>query len=235
MFVESSTKSSLTSSLTRDDELQKLSTIKCYNRLIDLKVPSIWQTVSNQRAFDTNTICIELWVFWFDDQTFNLIEKQSYLKELKGKSNKSSIYMFNLQTVETTESKSSSFSWSQWCAGGLLPTESPKRKKLTSLKPGKEYGLFIKSIRTLVQNTMLKNRKALVLGDFFIFPDTAENQQLDMMSSSHLDSATMLAYTYNIYLTSANLVFQPNARRIRIRPLSLKDLHTRNLKGQYTF
>lgn len=136
----------------------------------------------------------------------------------------------------TIETKCHSFSWNQWCSDDASPTSSPqlnKRNKSQSLTPGNEYQLFIKSIRNLIQNAMLTNRKGLVLGDFFIFPNETDKTLGTMIYERPFFSRqTMLAYTYNVYLTNSNLVFQPNVRRMRIRPLAPSDLNTTNLKGQ---
>lgn len=78
-----STKEDLMSSLTRDDTKGKPILLTSHRQLIKLKIPSVWQVTPDQKD-DTNSISIELWVFWFDDQTFDLIDKQVFLKELQG-------------------------------------------------------------------------------------------------------------------------------------------------------
>lgn len=135
-----------------------------------------------------------------------------------------------------------SFNWDQLTAQS--PTTPPKLNRSTTehatlISPGNDYNLFIKSIRNLVHNS-LTERGALSLGEFFIFPDTyLDNKDIiDTIADQSRESVvknTMLACMYNIYLTSSNLVFQPNTRRMRIRPLTSKDIYTKNKKGQSFF
>lgn len=83
-------------------------------------------------------------------------------------------------------------------------------------------------------------RDALPLGDFFILNDTFVNDKdimetiVDQTKAPNTSANnTVIACMYNIYLTSSNLVFQPNTRRMRIRPLSNEDMFNyKNKKGQ---
>ena len=106
-----------------------------------------------------------------------------------------------------------------------------------TLVPGTEYKLFIKSIRNLVQHVMIHKRHAFALGEFFVFPETYQDQGNVMKDEIANDDPmsvknTLMACMYNVYFTTSNLVFQPNTRRMRLRPLSTVDLYTKNLKGQ---
>ncbi|GAA5797454.1 hypothetical protein HPULCUR_002838 [Helicostylum pulchrum] len=162
-------------------------------------------------------VVLELWVFWFDDRHTGLIDNHSQLKELK-------------------EEKVGSFNWDQLMSNGLSPTDSPKPNRSVnehiSLIPNSEYMLFIKSIRNLIHNAMTKSG-AFTLGEFFIFPDIEDDDIIDSVadqSKASTINSTMIAFMYNVYLTSSNLVFQPNTRRMRIRSLTAQDIYTKNKK-----
>jgi hypothetical protein len=79
---------------------------------------------------------------------------------------------------------------------------------------------------------MVMTRGAFPLGEFFIFPDIQQDNGI--MDSCKVTSSTMLACMYNIYLTTSNLVFQPNTRRMRIRPLYDNDALLKNPEGEST-
>lgn len=131
---------------------------------------------------------------------------------------------------------------------GLSPTSSPQLNNTKSdsitLVPGTEYKLFIKSIRNLIQHAMIHKRNAFALGEFFVFPETYRDDgnvmKDEMANYSFQENAmsiknTMLACMYNVYFTTSNLVFQPNTRRMRLRPLSNSDFYSKNLKGQCSY
>lgn len=104
--------------------------------------------------------------------------------------------------------------------------------------PGIDYKLFIKSIRHLIQHVMIHKRHALALGEFFVFPETYQddgNVMKDEMANYDPMSVknTMLACMYNVYFTTSNLVFQPNTRRMRLRPLCTADVYSTHMKGQF--
>jgi hypothetical protein len=90
---------------------------------------------------------------------------------------------------------------------------------------------------------MIKRRNAFSLGEFYIYPGTYKKEDEDIIDTLTDGSKTamppqnntMVACMYNIYLTSSNLVFQPNARRMRIRPLTHEDKYVNNKKGQYSY
>ncbi|KAI8080555.1 mediator complex subunit 13 C-terminal-domain-containing protein [Thamnidium elegans] len=162
-------------------------------------------------------VVLELWVFWFDDRHTGLIDDHLQLKELK-------------------EQKVGSFNWDQVMSNGLSPTDSPRPNRSVnehiSLTPNSEYMLFIKSIRNLIHNAMTKSG-AFTLGEFFIFPDIEDDDIIDSVADQSKAStikSTMIAFMYNVYLTSSNLVFQPNTRRMRIRSLTAQDIYIKNKK-----
>jgi hypothetical protein len=138
------------------------------------------------------------------------------------------------------ELKVGSFNWEQLNSNGLSPTASPQLTKgntssaAATLTLGNEYKLFIKSIRNLIHNSMI-DKGALSLGEFFLYPNNDKNEG-DIISiveeeKDQIKNNTMLASMYNIYLTSSHLVFQPNTRRMRIRPLEHSDMYIKNKKG----
>lgn len=83
-------------------------------------------------------------------------------------------------------------------------------------------------------------RDAMPLGEFFILTNTFMNDKdimetiVDQTKAPNTSAKnTMIACMYNTYLTSSNLVFQPNTRRMRIRPLIDEDvLNCSSKKGQ---
>lgn len=135
------------------------------------------------------------------------------------------------------------FNWDQLMSSGLSPTDSPQPNKSVNdqatLMPNNEHRLFIKSVRNLIQTSMTKSG-AFTLGEFFIFPaafiedeDIIDSVADQSKPSPDTEKNTMLAFMYNIYLSSSNLVFQPNTRRMRIRSLNKQDIRNKNRKGQY--
>jgi hypothetical protein len=140
--------------------------------------------------------------------------------------------------ISVEELKAGSFNWNQLTSNGLSPSGSPQPNSATSestcLTPVKEYKLFINSIRNLIQHAMIKTKGAFPLGEFLIFPDIKEEDPM-MDPMTHQSSSTILACMYNIYLTTTNLVFQPNARRMRLRPLNSSDALLKNAKGESTW
>ncbi|GAN07643.1 hypothetical protein MAM1_0170d07145 [Mucor ambiguus] len=230
-YVQSYTKSSLMSFLTCEGfhgnpsyiDLPEShnAIIDAYNHMLTLNIPATWHILSNQKT-DKETAMLELWVFWFDYRHTQVIETDPRLKELK-------------------ESKSGSFDWNQITSkNGQSPTSSPQLNQHTksesiTLVPGTEYKLFIKSIRHLIQRAMIHKRHAFALGEFFVFPETYQddgNVMQDKMANHDILSVknTMLACMYNVYFTTSNLVFQPSTRRMRLRSLSPADFYSKHLK-----
>lgn len=135
-----------------------------------------------------------------------------------------------------------SFNWDQLSSSGLSPTASPQlganSNSTASLTPGNEYKLFIKSIRNLIHTSMIEKKGTFALGEFYIYPNKTNQDIVDTIADgietmvSPIQYNTMLACMYNIYLTSSNLVFQPNTRRMRIRPLIYQDGYIKHKKGQ---
>lgn len=80
-------------------------------------------------------------------------------------------------------------------------------------------------------------RDALPLGEFYILTNAFKNEKdiieaiVDQTKAPNSSAkSTMVVCMYNIYLTSSNLVFQPNTRRMRIRPLIDEDVFNCNSK-----
>ncbi|KAI7891231.1 mediator complex subunit 13 C-terminal-domain-containing protein [Mucor mucedo] len=186
-----------------------------FHQLISINIPCVWQITPSQ---DKELISLELHVFWFDDKHTGIIDSSSHLKALK-------------------ELRIGSFNWDHLTAQS--PTTPPQLNKTavehaTLISPGNDYKLFIKSTRNLIHHELIK-RGAFALGEFFVFPDTYldETDIIDTLADQDNESNaknTMLACMYNIYLTSSNLVFQPNTRRMRIRPLVSEDVYIKNKK-----
>ncbi|KAL9540167.1 hypothetical protein MBANPS3_009834 [Mucor bainieri] len=245
-YIQSYAKSSLVSFLTGEDfhgsnpsymdppASHNNAMLDAYKHVLALNIPATWHMLSNQKT-DKDTVTLELWVFWFDSKHTSVIETDAQLKQLP-------------------ESKSGSFTWNQITSNnGLSPTSSPQlsqqkqqqqhhhhhqtKPESITLVPGTEYKLFIKSIRHVIQRAMIHTRHAFALGEFFVFPETYQDDG-NVMKSPPLGSNdnhisvknTMLACMYNVYFTTSNLVFQPNTRRMRLRPLSTADVCARHLK-----
>lgn len=82
----------------------------------------------------------------------------------------------------------------------------------------------------------MKGKGAFPLGEFYIFPNSDQGVIGDDKPSqpNPLNLATsLLCCSYNIYLASTNLIFQPNTRRMRIRPITLQTIRNRGKKGIY--
>lgn len=90
------------------------------------------------------------------------------------------------------------------------------------------------TIETKYVSRQMKNQGAFPLGDFYIFP----NSDQDVIGEDKSSQANLLYLTtsllccsYNIYLASTNLIFQPNTRRMRIRPITMQTVRNRGKKG----
>lgn len=78
----------------------------------------------------------------------------------------------------------------------------------------------------------MKNQGAVPLGEFYIFPSNDEFN--DVMRDESIDShmlTSSLCCSYNVYLASTNLIFQPNTRRMRLKPIALYQNRMRGRKG----
>ncbi|KAI9252879.1 mediator complex subunit 13 C-terminal-domain-containing protein [Phascolomyces articulosus] len=201
----SSSNSNNSSSFSSDDLHKHL--VKAFRQLVQLNIPCTWRVATQQEE----QVKLELWVFWFDDRHTGEIDDNLYLQNLE-------------------ETKMGSFTWESAIAKSLSPTASPRTPSTnvnsSILSVSLEYRLFIKSIKNLIRASMLR-KGAVPLGEFFIFPSTFIEEDVcsDILSTTpDLSVATLLACTYNIYLTNTNLVVQPDTRRIRLRPLTARDL-----------
>lgn len=205
--------------------------LNAFRHLVHLNIPSVWQIV---QAEEKDLIALQLWVFWINDKHTGIIDNNKELNELQGNVKKNTCYKRNMLTIEL-ELKVGSFNWDQLTSNELSLNASPQLNQTSTAKqillvPGIEYKLFIKSIRNLIHTSMIE-RNTFPLGEFFILPDTCLNNNIIDDSDNNELRNTMLACTYNVYLTSSNLVFQPNTRRMRIRPLTNQDAYSKNLKG----
>lgn len=81
----------------------------------------------------------------------------------------------------------------------------------------------------------MKNKGAFPLGsEFYIFPNSDQDvigHDKSVQSNSLYLTTSLLCCSYNIYLASTNLIFQPNTRRIRIRPITIQTIRNRGKKG----
>ncbi|CAO3698921.1 unnamed protein product [Rhizopus stolonifer] len=87
--------------------------------------------------------------------------------------------------------------------------------------------MFIKSLRNLV-DVQMKNQGAFPLGEFYIFPN---NKELKEESSETNILTSSLCCTYNVYLANTNLIFQPNTRRMRLKPVAHQPNRMRGKKA----
>ncbi|KAL1925705.1 uncharacterized protein VTP21DRAFT_588 [Calcarisporiella thermophila] len=92
-----------------------------------------------------------------------------------------------------------------------------------------EYTYFLEAIRNLVDRSF-SSKGAIKLGQYYLFPNTKSSTDNDIVRNiigsqrqpfSHF---TTLACSYQVYLTSSNLVFQPVATHLHITPLKAQDL-----------
>lgn len=82
----------------------------------------------------------------------------------------------------------------------------------------------------------MKNKGAFPLGDFYIYPNNDQDViRQDKSAPLNLlnTNTSLLCCSYNIYLASTNLIFQPSTRRMRIRPITLQTIRNRGKKGRF--
>ncbi|KAG0172639.1 mediator of RNA polymerase II transcription subunit 13 [Apophysomyces sp. BC1034] len=165
---------------------------------------------------DEETVLLELWVFWFDDRHTKEVDKNQYLGLLE-------------------EINMGSFTWDNVSSKSLSPTASPVSQAHSSsnalVAVADEYKLFINSIRNLVQRFMTRNG-VMPLGDFFIIP-SMHDSRCATSNNDNSEVGSLLTCTYNIYLSSTNLIFQPNTRRMKIKPLSADEAKVKGTRGKY--
>ncbi|CAO3637830.1 unnamed protein product [Cunninghamella blakesleeana] len=187
--------------------------ITAYKQLIEQNIPCMWQMQpqpkpstsnssnnSNDMDIQPENLILELWVFWFDDRHTGLIDTNTLLKDLE-------------------ELRVGSFTWEN-----VSLKSTPRSNACTLVTVVMEYKLFIKAVRNLIAPYMLR-KNVLPLGDFFVFPPSYLEPAVG--EGDGYNRSTLLCCTYNIYLASTNLIFQPNTRRIRLRHVTFSDIHTR--------
>ncbi|GAA5814037.1 hypothetical protein MFLAVUS_007527 [Mucor flavus] len=191
--------------------------MRAYTNLISASIPTLW-TISSESNEPGKDIVLELWVFWFDERHTGKIDTSDDLDALE-------------------EIKVGSFTWENAYSTIQSPTASPiassaQSNASTPVTVSDEYRLFIKSIRNLV-HVQMKNKGAFPLGEFYIFPnsdqDVVGEDKSNQSNLLHL-TTSLLCCSYNIYLASTNLIFQPNTRRMRIRPLTIQTIRNRGKK-----
>lgn len=84
----------------------------------------------------------------------------------------------------------------------------------------------------------MKYKGAFPIGEFYIFPNTDQGVIGSEESTSQQQpmnlTTSLLCCSYNIYLASTNLIFQPNTRRMGIRPITMLTIRIRGKKGTLT-
>lgn len=84
----------------------------------------------------------------------------------------------------------------------------------------------------------MKSKGAIPLGDFYIYPESEQDvygqDKSSLSSTSNImnNNTSLLCCSYNIYLASTNLIFQPNTRRMRIRPITSQTVRSRGKRGK---
>ncbi|KAI9287343.1 mediator complex subunit 13 C-terminal-domain-containing protein [Umbelopsis sp. AD052] len=198
--------------------------IAAYRSIMRANIPAFWRTLDvkdDSEEDDTakdaeDNVRVELWVFWIDDKHTGIVDRNPYLNELE-------------------EVKVTSFSWENIFAATTSPTTSPispvaKANTTPNTSLTQDYRFFIKAVRNLICLKMV-NKGTIPLGDFFIYPTLSNVNVMDGVlttestNTSTTSSAdqTLPSCTFNLYLTSTNLIFQPVIRRLRIRRLRRPD------------
>ncbi|KAI7892992.1 mediator complex subunit 13 C-terminal-domain-containing protein [Mucor mucedo] len=191
--------------------------MRAYTNLISANIPALWRVVSESTE-PGKEITLELWVFWFDERHTGKIDANDDLYALD-------------------ETKVGSFTWENAYSKIQSPTASPiassaQSNSSTPVTVSDEYRMFVKSIRNLV-HVQMKGKGAFPLGEFYIFPNSDQDViGEDKTSQSNLlnMATSLLCCSYNIYLASTNLIFQPSTRRMRIRPITLQTIRNRGKK-----
>ncbi|RUS20078.1 hypothetical protein BC937DRAFT_86403 [Endogone sp. FLAS-F59071] len=176
------------------------------------------QTSSSTAASDF--IMRELWIFAIDEQQAGLWDGSAELGGLE-------------------ETRSGSFSWetifaitASAPASPLSPV--PRTGSSSTMTVSEEYQLFIIATRNLVERSMI-SRGVLPLGDYYVFPSDpydydhpgyADRDITEGMlpTACYPARETMLSCNFNVYLSSANLIFQPVVKHLRVRSIRPEDL-----------
>ncbi|KAI9476551.1 MAG: mediator complex subunit 13 C-terminal-domain-containing protein [Benjaminiella poitrasii] len=198
-------------------DCNSITLLKAYNDLLSMNIPAVWRIISESDESGKDLV-LELWVFWFDERHTGKIDANDDLYILE-------------------ETKVGSFTWENAYSKVQSPNASPiassaRSKSNLPVTVSEEYKWFIKSVRNLV-HVQMKLKGAIPLGEIYIFPHTDQ----DVIDDSRSNSPSLLKLTnsmlccsYNIYIASTNLIFQPNTRRIRLRPVMLQTIRTRGKK-----
>ncbi|KAG2176202.1 hypothetical protein INT43_005436, partial [Umbelopsis isabellina] len=180
------------------------------------------QNVDSDNEIDDN-VTAELWVFWMDDKHTGIVDRNVFLEQLE-------------------EVRVGSFSWENIFLNDPSPTASPispvaKANAPPNTSLSQEYRFFIKAVRNIIALKMVQ-KGSIPLGDFFIYQPSAKSSVMDdiIPSDQKVDSPKIISErtcpscTFNLYLTSTNLVFQPVIQRLRLRLLRRTDFKPDDLK-----
>ncbi|KAI8982452.1 mediator complex subunit 13 C-terminal-domain-containing protein [Mycotypha africana] len=180
-----------------------------------MHIPVVWRVVDET---EKGSVSLELWVFWFDDRHTGKIDDNDSLYALE-------------------EIKVGSFTWESAYSKLHSPTASPisvtsQPSSKLPVTVSEEYKWFINAVRNLI-HSQLKMSGAIPMGDFYICTqdqhEYSEERKTNSPSLQKLTSS-MLCCFYNIYMANTNLVFQPNTRRMKIRPITTETLNNRGKK-----
>ncbi|KAI8978031.1 mediator complex subunit 13 C-terminal-domain-containing protein [Pilobolus umbonatus] len=194
--------------------------LRAFDELMGLGIPATWRVLpyaqsprNDHQKGDTDTL-LELWVFWFDERHTGKIDSNMKLKTLE-------------------EVKVGSFTWETAYSKIQSPNSSPvstmQSNSSTPVTVSEDYKQFMKSIRNLVHKRMI-SKGALPLGEFYLLPHSEQDIINDDLSHNLSNLNTTLGCSYTIYLANTNLIFQPNTRRIRIRPITLQTIRSKGKK-----
>ncbi|KAI8637914.1 mediator complex subunit 13 C-terminal-domain-containing protein [Parasitella parasitica] len=206
--------------LPSDAVNKDMALLKAYTEMIAHSIPAFWR-IRCESTEPGRDLELELWVFWFDERHTGKIDAND-----------------NLYALD--ESKVGSFTWENAYSKIQSPTASPGASSTQSntclpITVSDEYKWFIKSVRNLIHVQMKKNG-SFPLGEFYIFPNADQDVIADVKANSTLPqnlaklTNSVLCCSYSIYLASTNLIFQPNTRRMRLRPITIQTIRNRGKK-----
>ncbi|CAM0138057.1 mediator of RNA polymerase II transcription subunit 13 [Umbelopsis sp. WA50703] len=192
--------------------------------MLRANIPAVWrilekdedaQQANIEKEID-DIVKAELWVFWMEDKHTGIVDRNVFLEQLE-------------------EVKVGSFSWENIFLSEPSPTASPMSPVAKANAPpntslSQEYRFFVKGVRNIITLKMVQ-KGTIPLGDFFLYQPTSKVSAIDdiMPSEQKVDSFTTASEktcpscTFNLYLTSTNLVFQPVIQRLKLRSLRRTD------------
>lgn len=136
-----------------------------YRSILRVNIPAFWRILDAKSdreedeaiEDDEDNVKVELWVFWIDEKHTGIVDRNTLLNELEGRTSSShrNNETRHFSNVSISEVKVGSFSWENIFASSPSPATSPtspiaKTNATTNTSLTQEYRFFVKGVRNLI-------------------------------------------------------------------------------------